>query len=410
MSKTVTGVISLLAIIIIGGAWYLKSNNTESVVYNIETEQAILLYVESGDVSYKRPGSAEFRQATTSPIEIANQTVVKTGVGRASVLLPDNSNIALDQNTEITINYTKSKTSIYQTLGTTYHRVETLLTGGTYQVQTPGTLAAVRGTKFAVKYDAKTKKSKVAVTEHKVEVSTIPVGSQVTGTTTPPIETMTLEEGSTVTVDVVLKVPTKGESAFKRIETSKDPEMKVWIDANAKSDIDLERIKSDIQIRNNTTEIRREIKRVLFDDEVSNNNQDTEIKTETQESTETLRTETTTTVKPSTTVTTPPTTTSTTIPVIKKIDEEQFFNTFNDMFIKYFYLDDVDTACEARIVPAERVRLVTTYATQSGYPFSSNTLLSFAQAIDAYCSQKDASVKIKLQGRFDEEFPFSEDI
>ncbi len=62
------------------------------------------------------------------------------------------------------------------------------------------------------------------------------------------------------------------------------------------------------------------------------------------------------------------------------------------------------------MTPSERVRVVTSFASESGYPFASKTLLDLATAVDMYCQKKDPSVKLKLQARFDTEFPFQDAI
>ncbi len=432
MYKTIFS-LGFVAILLIAGTFYFKFHSPFQKEINTQDSFSnILLYPESGNVTFKYSGSNIFQVATSSPTIIPNQTIVHTNIGKATVLLPDNSMITLDNNTEITINYSPTKTSVYQTLGTTYHRVQALVTGDTYQVQTPGTLAAVRGTKFAVKYDDKTKKTKVAVTEHKVEVSTIPPGSQVTGNVTPLVETITLEEGKTVTVASVTKLPEKGESAMQVVETTKDDDMRVWVDVNKKDDIKLEEIKVKVK---DVEDLRVEMKKEFFKDEkvetkiekvetkkedskndVTQNREDTKItedkKTETintdstkKESTDTKTTTNTPTVKADTTsVVNVPVTT------IKKMAEDEFYSAFNDLFIKYFYLDDNDTPCMSGVTADYRIKAVTTFANSNGYPFTSATLASFAQAIDSYCSNKDSSVKVKLQGRFDDEFPYKENI
>ena len=402
----------------------MRPNSTQKELTSTSEVQNILLYVESGDVTFKITGTQEFKKATSSPIIIPNQTIVHTDIGRASVLMPDNSNISLDKNTEITISYTENKTSIYQTLGTTYHRVEKLLSGATYQVQTPGTLAAVRGTKFAVKYDTKTKKTKIAVTENKVQVSTI---SKAVGTTTPPVEETTIvEEGKTVSVAMVVGIPKEGVSAMQVVETKNDAEMRIWVDEQKKEDIQLETIKRGYPDEDG---FRKEMKRVLFDDvtsektqndttsskdvkvEKTSENEVTKTNEETvQKNNEPVKVEVKTETPVTKTTQESSVTTETVTPTVKKLGEEEFFNVFNDMFMKYFYIDDTDGTCMVNVTPDERVRFVSSYATASGYPFTSTTLLSFARAIDAYCSQKDNQIKIKLQGRFDDEFPFKENI
>ena len=263
MYKTIFSVLFIGVLLFVGIFYFKYSQSSQKELEVSKISSNILLYTESGEVTFKTLGSNTFQVASSSPTIIPNQTIVHTKIGKASVLLPDNSTISLDVNTEITVNYSTTKTSIYQTLGTTYHRVQALITGDTYQVQTPGTLAAVRGTQFAVKYDTKTKKTKIAVTENSVQVSTIPLGSEITGTTTPPVETITLSEGKTVIVDKVEKVPEKGESAMQILDTTKDDDMRVWVEKNKKEDIQLENIK---QSTKDSDTLRSEIKRVIYDD------------------------------------------------------------------------------------------------------------------------------------------------
>lgn len=146
--------------------------NNEPVVVGFIEEEMITLYREFGDVFYTPSGETQEvklnGEQVSAPIEPGTQ--VRTLEGSAYVLFPDNSMLSIDKNTTLVIEYTKEKVSILQTLGNTYHRVKTLESGQQYEVRTPGTLAAVRGTKFAVLLDGKTKKAKVKVTESKVNV------------------------------------------------------------------------------------------------------------------------------------------------------------------------------------------------------------------------------------------------
>jgi hypothetical protein len=350
---------------------------------------------------------------------IPNQSIVHTNKGKASVLLPDNSSISLDNNTEITVNYTPQAISVYQNLGTTYHRVEALITGKTYQVQTAGTLAAVRGTKFAVKYDTKTKKTKIAVTEHKVEVSSLP---KTIGTTTIPAETVFVEEGKTVSVEIK-EGPQQGKPApLAVIDTNKDPEMKAYVEMEKKVDVEFDAIKKE---HSDKEDFRKEMKRVIFDDiedegldtmEVQEESDIDEKKQEDapksvekpkqetkaeQRDIEEVEREVENTTKP----TQETVQNNGNIP-ITKMNEEEFFNAFEPLFIKYFYLDEVDSLCTLKVAPDERVRIVSSFAQSKGYPFMKPTLQPFAVALDDYCKIKDKGMKERLQSRFDDEYPF----
>jgi|GEM_PF-2750396 len=148
-----------------------KPESVQNVENKISQGETITLYRESGDVFYTNTSAQEVKLTQdVSNAQIFTGSEVRTLEGSAYVLFPDNSMLSIDKNTTITIEYSKEKVSILQTLGNTYHRVKTLESGQQYEVRTPGTLAAVRGTKFAVLLDAKTKKANVRVTESNVSV------------------------------------------------------------------------------------------------------------------------------------------------------------------------------------------------------------------------------------------------
>jgi len=422
MNKILVSLI-VLFVLIVAGSYFYQASKAVPIVAETSIkkdtppapETSILLYPESGDVTFKPTPNDEFRTATASPTVIPNKSIVRTNIGKASILLPDNSSISLDNNTEITVNYGEKDISIYQTLGTTYHRVQALLTGNTYQVQTAGTLAAVRGTKFAVKYDVKTKKTKLAVTENKVEVSTIPKG---VGTSTAPAPVVAMiEEGKMVSVPDDMSIVSGSKGTMQIVPTQSDTEMKGYIEIEKKRDVLMDAMKKETP---NMEEFRIEMKRVLGDVEGTQPKTILEIrKTESEEVIEKPVSEVKPTIKRENTVAreeAPPQRIAPAIVpvtnnvVVNKMDEEKFFNEFEPLFIRHFYLDETDSACNEKVTPEIRVSIVTSFATKAGYPFTKTTLLSYAKAIDAYCSRKDDETKAKLQSRFDAEYPFGDEI
>lgn len=418
--KRIIPIVILLVAVLSVFVWYYQSTKVskKSDIQNIlvdKTEKLILLYPLSGDVSFKIKEDGIFEKATTSPTIIPNQSIVHTDNGKASVLLPDNSSISLDNNTEITVNFSEKNTSIYQSFGATYHRVEKLLSGSSYQVQTAGTLASVRGTKFAVRYDRISKKTKVAVTENKVEVSTV---SKTIGGTPKTEEVIILGTGKTVIVETDVKISPEQPSRMSMADTVNDTEMRNWVDEQKKDDDILDNLKKETS---QEKDFRTELKRVLFNDTESETPQNIEkttatdsiIKEEVKEVTpekkeEVIKTDTTKTdtiIKTTDITATPKPVVSTVI--VNKMSEEEFFNLFEPLFMKYFYIDDTDDViCSVNAKGAERVRIVTSFAESKGYPFEKPSLLSFAQAIDEYCVKKDNVVKARLQARFDDEYPF----
>lgn len=166
--------IALLGVFVAGALFFVFTSKTglngQPIEKGFTEKDMIVLYWESGEVFYTAgSGEAKLDKDYSSTV-IDTGTQVRTVEGSAYVLFPDNSMMSIDEDTTIIIEYSKDKVSILQTLGNTYHRVKTLESGQQYEVRTPGTLAAVRGTSFAVLLDSKTKKTNVKVTESKVSV------------------------------------------------------------------------------------------------------------------------------------------------------------------------------------------------------------------------------------------------
>jgi len=401
-------ILATLGVFVIGLSIYFFffRNDTDSLLSN--KESSIFLYVINGDVSYKLPGESSFQKATTSPITLADKAEVYTGIGEATVLFPNNSSVDIDEYTELTIRYENNNVSLYQTLGKTYHRVEALLTGATYEVKTPSTLAAVRGTKFIVSYDKRTNESKVGVTESSVEVSLI-----VEGEVKQDKKTL-VTEGKLVRVDPKkdTQATSSTEGLFFIDDITKDVEINAWIEEKKVRDEKIQEISKE----ENKIEVRKEIENLLLEERAqTETKEEARIPEKTNEEPVAKERESSP-EEPRKSTPTEPTkqenrqTDSSVAVAVKKINEETFFDTFNTLFIDNFYLDERDSACVANISPEQRVRIVTKYGAESGYPFSSKTLGDFATAIDLYCKNKDPATKVKLQARFDVEFPFKEEI
>jgi len=137
-----------------------------------ESDLKALLTKESGEVQFKKPGEESFTTLAENETSITNGTTVKTGEGLAHVIFPNNSIMSLSQNTEVRVDFQDTKINVMQTLGNTWHRVNKVLEGHTYNVETPSTLATVRGTEFNVGVMSESK-SEVYVIESIVDVSEI---------------------------------------------------------------------------------------------------------------------------------------------------------------------------------------------------------------------------------------------
>ncbi len=167
--------IAILGALVAGALFFVfttqDNNSVKEGALGTTPTTTFSLFRERGEVYYALPGASELMLSDATPsIDIVSGTKVRTVEGSAYVLFPDNSMMSIDANTTVVVEYTKNKVSIIQTLGNTYHRVKTLESGQEYEVRTPGTLAAVRGTSFAVLFDKNTKNSKVKVTKGTVDV------------------------------------------------------------------------------------------------------------------------------------------------------------------------------------------------------------------------------------------------
>ena len=119
---------------------------------SLQNNSQILLYKESGEVSYKSE-TGTYQKLLDDSISIKDGSYIKTGDGYAHVIFADNSMMSLDQNTEVQILVENDSIDIMQLVGNTWHRVQTLTQGKSYQVDTQNAIAAVRGTKFAIEKD-----------------------------------------------------------------------------------------------------------------------------------------------------------------------------------------------------------------------------------------------------------------
>ena len=414
----------------------------------------IVVFKESGDVSYKVPSAADYVQMTSSSTEVPNLTSIRTTTGRGTVLLPDNSVISLSDNTEISINVNDTSTSIFQSVGNTYHRVQALVSGKSYEVQTPGTVAAVRGTKFAIGFDKNKNITKVAVTEHKVAVARIKKSFESNGTSSisneTKLEEIVVGEGNIVQVlenSTTTKTGTTTKTSMMVMGTiEKEVDMKVWVDENKVKDVIMETIKAQ---KVDPVEYRKEVENVLKKETEAPNpnreqnteqkektdtnkntktevksdkkpdtkqevkNEKTEVKNDTKPVTtksevKTITEEST----PKTTGTSPKTTTGVTVLPMKKLNEDEFYDKFNVIFIKNFYVENDDSTCAVTLSSEAKVKEVSDYATVSGYPLPAGTTTSlkkYADDIANYCknTKGDAGIRSRLQAQFDDEFPFA---
>lgn len=136
--------------------------------FPLEASLQATVYKEYGEVSLKLPNGNYVAMSGEEQM-IPPGTSVKTSAGLAHVVLPDSSMMSVAENTEVLVEFGESSAHITQFIGRTFHRVVKIITGHSYEVETPTTLATVRGTQFGVDVDD-SQESAVYVTESTVEV------------------------------------------------------------------------------------------------------------------------------------------------------------------------------------------------------------------------------------------------
>lgn len=394
--------------IIIGVFYYeqnQKNTNNEDVSKQQEDtgEKAIVLYKETGNVFIKNNNDNSTTTVETDSLEIKNLTEVITGTNSsASVILPDNSVISLSENTDIVINYSDKNTAIFQSLGKTYHRVQQLLTGKTYEVRTPTTLAAVRGTKFAVSFDGVKRKTQIAVTEHKVNVYRIKqIEPTASSTATTTIEApVAVEEGNIANVIEYKKDENKRENHIEVLSIKNDPEISTWVNKNKKIDIKFDELKSNLKNKIDSDTFRKELKdefkaeKLNIKEEIKNIEKETQINEDLKKIDTPIKTET-------------PTISSTSTK--KYLSEEEFSTVFDDFLIKYFYVDDQNVICGIDITPSSKIKQASDLASVNGRTLGlvdSNNLFNLATKIKDYCSRdKNPDDRTKLQQEFENSIP-----
>jgi hypothetical protein len=158
-------VVIILGIVLAIIAFWPKNKAVESKSTNF------VLIKEKGEVEYKVKDNGNYIGFTGDEISIPTGSTVKTKLDAlAHILMPDNSLISLDKDTELKVDITDAGNKFNQLVGSTWHRVEKVASGS-YQVNTPNALATVRGTIFGVELSAiPDELTGVYVVESKVDV------------------------------------------------------------------------------------------------------------------------------------------------------------------------------------------------------------------------------------------------
>jgi len=138
-------IVSIVVIIcIVGLFWFMQSPNTVKAQ----------LVIESGDIQVKHAGGSWI--SAQNGMDLYQSDSIKTGVNAsASIVFFKSSIIRLDSNTEVNLqemmqNADGTNVKIKQDVGRTWNTVAKISGIDNYDVQTPTTIASVRGTAFVV--------------------------------------------------------------------------------------------------------------------------------------------------------------------------------------------------------------------------------------------------------------------
>ena len=139
MNKIWAAVIAIVVILVAAGAFWL--------LY-IPPVTAAILYIDEGSVEVDQ-GRGWI--TATDQMELKQGNKVRTGEGSASVVLLEGEILHLEPQSEVTLTeISPEKARISQTAGETWNKVTRISGIKTYEVETPTTVATVRGTEFYV--------------------------------------------------------------------------------------------------------------------------------------------------------------------------------------------------------------------------------------------------------------------
>jgi len=167
MKKWVIGVIVAVLILAVVGYFLLAPPSVS----------AAILYIDSGDVQIN---TGNGWQTATDEMELAQGAQIKTATGEATVVLQEGEIVHLQPNTEIKLDSITSKSiKLSQTAGETWSKVTKISGISEFTIETPTTVATVRGTEFMlsaeqldvedgdVEYEKKADKKKIHVRARK---------------------------------------------------------------------------------------------------------------------------------------------------------------------------------------------------------------------------------------------------
>lgn len=157
----VIGISALVVIVVVAFVLFFAIKGTAGKV--------AVLNIETGIVEYKR-GNTNFIAAEDG-MSLKQKDSIKTqDDGKANIILFESVIIQIDENTELSLEkLIKNNISVKQTKGTTWNKFLGIMGINSYSVETPNTVATVRGTGFLI--NVSDKKTRIIVGEGTVTVS-----------------------------------------------------------------------------------------------------------------------------------------------------------------------------------------------------------------------------------------------
>jgi len=234
MGKTKLIISLVIILIVIGAAFFM---------FVPEKAAAALLYIEEGTVEIN---TGKGWTAASDEMKLKENTEVRTGEGKATIVLHDSEILRLEPNTHIKLNdLDQENIQIKQESGSTWNKVMKMTGTKGYEVETPNTVATVRGTEFAVIVEEEV--SEVALETGNMDIFQTEDGEKVG-------ETMQLAKGELIQVK-------KGIRDLKKLQLQeKHLEM---IRRNKAADLDtMRKIRKNIVLRNRMAKLGMKIKKI----------------------------------------------------------------------------------------------------------------------------------------------------
>lgn len=204
MKKKNKVMLVILIVIVLGGFYVYNALFVDNII-------PAFLTIESGSAQVDQGNG--FQNAVTD-MRLSKNDIIKVIDGISVVTLQESVIVELEGGAEVSIKtLSKSNLGVTQNSGSTWHKFTKITGVDSYEVETPTSVATMRGTEFGIDYLSTSGDSVILVAEGNVEMKT---GEKVL--TVGALEKGLNSETNTVTSEDRERIKSKMEETLKRLK------------------------------------------------------------------------------------------------------------------------------------------------------------------------------------------------